>query len=96
MSFPALHEFELDAEVTHPRWKVYVACRRGLLNFTTPCPVKVWPLATRLRMRKQAVIDALAWLVARGYLVEHDRDHDHKTRLMTLAYERQAVERAAA
>ncbi len=88
MSFPALNDFEADPGVTFARWRVYTHLRRNVLEMDEPKPVKVWGLTISLHMRKRAIIDALNWLTANGYIREHEREHAKATRIFTLAYAR--------
>lgn len=66
--------------------------RPPTLHFTEPREKKIWTLAAELHMSPRKVRDALDWLTARGFLVEHGRD-SRGVRRLSIAY---AVERPAA
>lgn len=68
-----------------------MALQPPLLHFVDRRDVKLAWLVEELHMGRRQVIQALAWLVTHGYVVEHGRD-PKGVRSLTLAY---ALERAA-
>lgn len=83
--YPAYAAIGRDIGLGFARWKVYMALQPPALDFATPRPVKLeWVMAEARVGRKQAV-DALKWLTASGYVIEHSRD-ERGTRSLLLAY----------
>ena len=86
MSFPALDTFAADRDVSPVGFRVYMHLQRELLDFREPRAVKVEALRHQLQVSKRKVIESLRWLVARGYLVEHERRGLLRVRVFTLAW----------
>jgi hypothetical protein len=74
MSYPAALAFDDDPEVTYARWRVWRALKPPFLSHTTPRAVKVSVVQHRARVSTRSVVDALAWLERKGYVVVHGRD----------------------
>jgi hypothetical protein len=74
MSFPAFHAFFNDPERTTARICVYMALQPPFLSHASPRAVKVSVAQLRARVSTRSVVDALAWLERRGYVVVHGRD----------------------
>lgn len=74
--------------------RVYARLLRNPRIFTDPQDVKAWLLADELHTHRDRVNSALDLLVARGYLVEHERGLNNVRRL-TVAAVRQSFDAAA-
>lgn len=74
MSFPAFAAFFNDPERTVARICVYMALMPPLLSHAEPRSVKVIAVRHRARVSTGSVVDALAWLERKGYVVVHGRD----------------------
>jgi len=88
LSYPAFAAFFTDPGITSARIQVFMALQpdRALaLDFVRPVDVKTEAVARAARVSKGAAVDALAWLVRHGYLVQHGRD-GRGIRSVTLAY----------
>jgi hypothetical protein len=70
---PAFAAFDHDPAVGRLAHRLYRHLQSELLDFREPRPVKVRGLAGTLHAGTSGVMRSLNWLVARGYLVEHDR-----------------------
>jgi hypothetical protein len=95
-----IEDFHADPGRTYTRWAVYtaLACttpRPGrpalspMLRFDVAREIKVTGVQMRARVSRRSTIDALQWLIERGYLIEHGRGHNQMRRL-TLAWARMA------
>lgn len=79
-----------DVIVAHPTaLRVYAVLLRNPLVFMRPQAVKMWLIADQLRVEKKSAIAALNLLVARGYVIEHEREMNN-VRTVTLAIDRVA------
>lgn len=74
MSFPAFAAFFADAERTVARICVYMALQPPFLSHAVPKAVKISVLRHEARVSAGSVVDALAWLERKGYVVVHGRD----------------------
>lgn len=74
MSFPADDAFARDPDVTYARWRVWRALQPPFLSHATPRAVKVSVVQSLARVSTRSVVDALAWLERKGYVVVHARD----------------------
>lgn len=74
MSYPAFTSFFADPERTTARICVYMALQPPFLSHAKPHDVKISVAQSRARVSTRSVIDALAWLERRGYVVVHGRD----------------------
>jgi hypothetical protein len=74
MSYPAFSAFFDDPERTTARICVYMALQPPFLSHANPRDVKISVAQSRARISTRSVIDALAWLERRGYVVVHARD----------------------
>lgn len=88
VSYPAFDELSADIELGFVSWKVYMWLQRKWLNHTTARETKILVVQEALHLRPASVITALNWLVAKGYLVEHERSKEGGTRRFTLAWNR--------
>jgi hypothetical protein len=88
VSSPAYEDLAADIELGFVAWKVYMWLQRKWLNHTTPKETKIIVVQEALHLRPASVITALNWLVARGYVVEHERSKEGGTRRFTLAWNR--------
>lgn len=94
MTFPAFTAFFNDPERTTARICVYMALQPPFLAHAgegRPHEVKVAVLQHRARISTRSVIDALAWLERRGYVVVHSRDR-RGTPSLSLAWALPTVE----
>lgn len=90
MTFPAYRDITKDIELGYARWRVYMfLVHEPILNHTQAIEVKVIAVAHALHMSNRKAIDALDWLVKRGYLIQHARD-GRRTRSLSIAWERRA------
>lgn len=85
MSYPAFEEFANDPELTFARWRVFMSLQPPFLSHATAQAVKIDVVQFRAKVRRQSAIDALGWLIRRGYLVVHCRD-SRNVPSVTLAY----------
>jgi hypothetical protein len=74
VSFPAFAAFFADAERTVARICVYMALQPPFLSHACPRAVKVSVVQSMARVSTRSVVDALAWLERKGYVVVHGRD----------------------
>lgn len=90
MTFAAWFELHADDEiVAHPTaLRVYALLLRNSRIFTEPQDTKVWWLADKLGAERETVRRALELLIARGYVVEHERGFNN-VRRVTVAVVRQ-------
>lgn len=89
--FPAFTQFFDDPGATPARIKVYMAVQPPALSFDAPQPLKVDAVRVTARVSHGATVEAVRWLIRRGYLTVHHTDR-RGLRTVTLAY---AVRRAA-
>jgi hypothetical protein len=73
-SYPALIAFNDDPGRTYARWCVYMALQPPILEFGARKEMKVSVVRALSRVSTRSVVDALAWLESRGYIVVHGRD----------------------
>lgn len=91
MSFPAYRDITKDIELGFARWRVYMhLVHEPVLYHTHPVEVKVIGISHALHMSNRKVIDALDWLVRRGYIIQHARD-GRRTRSLSIAWERRVA-----
>jgi hypothetical protein len=74
MSYPAALSFSQEPDVTYARWRVWYALQPPFLSHAIPKAVKISVLRHEARVSTRSVVDALAWLERRGYVVVHGRD----------------------
>jgi hypothetical protein len=74
VSYPAFVAFFADPERTPARICVYMALQPPFLSHAKPTDAKVSVVRHGARVSTRSVIDALAWLERRGYVVVHGRD----------------------
>jgi hypothetical protein len=74
MSFPAFAAFFNDPERTTARVCVWMALQPPFLSHAEPRSVKVITVRHRARVSTGTVVDALAWMERKGYVVVHGRD----------------------
>jgi hypothetical protein len=87
MSFPAFEDLAADIELGFASWRLYMWLQRNWLNHLTPKDTKIAALCQTLAMGQHSVVDGLDWLVARGYLTEHEPGY-RGVRRFTLAWSR--------
>jgi hypothetical protein len=92
VSYPAFTSFFADPERTTARVCVYMALQPPFLSHAVPRDVKIEVIRRSARISTRAAVDAIAWLIARGYAVVHHRDA-RGTPSLSLAW---AIEPAAA
>lgn len=88
MSYPAMFAFFADPERTPGRIAVYLAIQDGerpMLGFEVPRPIKVDAVAAAARVSYRTAIDAIHWMLARGYINDRGRD-SRGVRQVTLAH----------
>lgn len=85
MSFPAFDDFFADPERTTARICVYMALQPPFLSHAVPKATKTDVVQHASRVSTRSVVDALAWLERRGYVVVHSRDR-RGTPSLTLAW----------
>jgi hypothetical protein len=74
--YPAYAAFFADPERTVARICVWMALQPPFLSHNPAAPVetKVAVIQHRARVSTRSVVDALAWLERKGYVVVHGRD----------------------
>lgn len=90
-TFPAYTSIGKEIGLGFARWKVYMALQPPVLDFFAPTSIKTSWVEDQANVGHRQATDALAWLVERGYLVEHGRDA-RGTRSLTMAF---AIRQAA-
>lgn len=83
--YPAFASFGDDPGRTHARWAVYMAVQPPVLSHSLPRPLKLEVICSRAHVRWATASEVRAWLIKRGYLVEHGRD-GRGMPLVTLAW----------
>ena len=85
--YPAFASLFEDPERTPSRVCVYMALVHPFLSLNPkePREVKITVLQHRARISTRSVVDALAWLERKGYVIVHGRDR-RGTPSLTLAW----------
>lgn len=81
MSYPAFSSFFADPERSTARICAYMALQPPFLSHAVPRDVKIEVVRRAARISTRAAVDAIAWLICRGYVVLHGRDARGTARL---------------
>jgi hypothetical protein len=85
VSFPAFDAFFRDPERTPARVCVYMALQPPFLSHAVRKDATAEAVRAAARVSTRSVVDALAWLERKGYVVVHGRDR-RGTPSLTLAW----------